>query len=157
MGICLSIIAKANEEIASSVVKSIDIDRFSNITVIEDASANGVFLGGILLSGKAGKECGMKGVNNVAVIVNEEKNVINTGWCVFHIASARKEGALKLVENININILSSKINKEEDIEKSWWCVASIARVKKGVANEIINRLNPKLREEMQERMSRFSV
>ena len=74
--------------------------------------------------------------------------------CVRDIAMANQEVATKLVNNININALSSKIDNEEDIEKVASCVWSIAGASKEVANEIINP-NPKLRDELQKRMSKL--
>lgn len=64
------------------------------------------------------------------------------------IANANKEAGLNLLNNIDIDSLSSKIEKETKIEKIGKCISDIAKVSKEVAIEIFNRLTPKLREQM---------
>jgi len=105
----------------------------------------------------ASEEAAMKLVDSVSAKIDTEDDIGRVGSCLSVIAHASKEVALVLANNIDINVLSSKINKEEDINKIGRFVSVIKWASEEVANEIITRLNPKLREELQKKMSDLKI
>ncbi len=79
--------------------------------------------------------------------LEKEEDIKKIGNCISNIASTSKEGALKLVDSINIDALSLKIDKEEDIIKIWSCVSGIAEASKEVALKLVDSVSARINKE----------
>ncbi len=79
--------------------------------------------------------------------IEEEEDAEKIGRCVEGIANASKEVALKLVESIDLNTLSSKIDKEDDIQKIGICFMYIANVSKEVALKLVGCVSSRIDKE----------
>jgi hypothetical protein len=74
--------------------------------------------------------------------IEKEEDMEKIGRCVWDIAYASKEVALKLVDSV-----SSKIEKEENIEKIGRCVGDIAEASKEVALKLVDSVSSKIEKE----------
>jgi hypothetical protein len=146
----VSVIAQTSKKVALRLLDNVSI-RINNE---EDIEKVGTCVLGIV---EANKEIALKLANSIDINalsskINNEEDIEKVGWCVSAIAHASKNMAWKMPESIDLTAFSTKINDEEDIEKVARC---IARISIEVVKKIINRLNPKLREELQKRISKL--
>ncbi|MCK4937605.1 MAG: hypothetical protein KAR85_03260 [Methanosarcinales archaeon] len=92
--------------------------------------------------------------NNIQKSIEEgikrEKDVLKIGECVLFILQAREDAGSKLVNSIDVDILSSKIDNEEDISKIGYCLFYVdnKELKKNLVNSIdIDALSLKIEKE----------
>ena len=132
-------ISHASEEVGLKLVESIDIDVLSS-KIDKEENLNSVewIISSISYTSD---EVGLELVKSVSSKIEKEEDIVKISSCIDGTLRENKNVACKLVENIEIEILSLKINNEENLNSVKRIISSILYASKDVGYELVKNID----------------